>query len=419
MFLLVGDAWAADSKPSVATPRFDLPEIGDKPVAPQFAPAQMDFVQSWIRQAAPECPVDARAAVAQEFLEKLQLSEPAKLDRLLSSDFPARQFDSLLLRCAGAKLTGTAQAPLREKIAARRIAILLAQEHRGAAETPAQVAKIKAASDFQYHRLLEGRIDDDELLLLLKKPGQTEAKPVTTAPVVQKTLNAGEIVSEFARHNQVGTALLRLKAYAVEGRLTTGPGQVQQLLLFKMRPDRFRLVMQSGGLTRYLLGADHDRFWQQSAGQPYQVADGKNMGARRYLAEFTDPLFAREGYTFELLPEGGAGDRKYYRIGVHRSDGSGYVAWIDRGTYRLIGREEDNQAVARYTDFREVAGVTFAFREEVTDRAGRKVVLEISRITPNPGLMRDFFHPETEAGLDYFQLEKAAARAPTAAGTGS
>ena len=402
---------AADSKPASAAPRFDLGPVGDHPAVPQFTPAQLAYVQSWIRQKAPECPVEASAAVAQGFLEVLQLREPDQLDRLLSADFPARRFDSMLLRLAGTKLAAPGQAAGREKIAERRVAAVLAQDGHSSGEAQVQVAKIRDASDFQYRRLLEGRMEDDDLLLLLRKSSPSEGTSAPVASRAPKALTAAEIVSEFARHNQAGSAMLRFQAYTVEGRLTTSTGQVQQLMLFKMRPDRFRLVLRVGGLSRYILAADHDRFWQQGAGQPPQVAAGKDMGSRRYLAEFADPLFVRDGYAFELLPDGGAGQKKYYRIGVKRPDGSAYVAWIEHETFRQVGREEDNQSVARYSDFRDVAGVTFAFREEITDREGHKGVLELSRITPNPGLIEDFFHPAVEAGLDYFQIERFAAPA--------
>jgi hypothetical protein len=407
---LTGRAWAVDSKPATAPPHFNLPAIGEKPTAPVFSPAQLAYVQSWIRQKAPECPVAVSAAVAQDFLEDLQQRDPDKLDRLLTPDFPARQFESMLLRSVGAKLSGPSQSAAKERIAVRRVAAVLAQEGQGTTDADSQVAKLHDSSDFQYRRLLDGRMEDDELLLLLKKSGPAETGFAPTAPVRPVALTAAEIVSEFARRNQAGTAMQRLQAYAVEGQLTATTGQVQQLLLFKMRPDRFRLVLLVNGLSRYVLGADSDIFWQQTPGKKPQLAAGKDMGDRRYLAEFADPLFVRDGYTFDLLPEGGSGDNKYFRIAVKRPDGSNYVAWIEPGTYHQIGREESNASIARYSDFREVAGVTFAFREEVTGHDGHKAVLKITRITPNPGLITDFFHPAPESGFDPYVLEQFAQR---------
>jgi len=410
MFLLGTGLWAAERK--AGDPHFELPAVGDKPAAPVFAPAQLAYVQSWIRQQVPECPVEASGAVAQDFLESLQQREPDKLDRLLTSDFSPHQYEAMLFRSAGARLTAPSQQPLREKVAGRRVAAILAREGRTGLNAGEQLAKLRDTSDFQYRRLLDGRMEDDELLLLLKKSGTTEAAPRVAGPVQPKVLTAAEIVSEFARRNQAGSAQQRLQAYAVEGQLTTATGEVQHVVINRMRPDRFRLDLLTGGLAKYILAADNDRFWQQVPGQPYQVAAGKDMGERRYLAEFSDPLFARDGYAFELLPEGASGGKKVFRIGVARPDGSRYVALIEQETFHEVGREEPNRAIARYSDFRDVAGVTFAFREEISDPQGRRAVMVISRITPNPGLIQEYFHPATEEGLDYFQLQSAVRRGP-------
>jgi hypothetical protein len=398
-------AWSAEAK-SAAAPKFVLAGAGDPASDSRFTPAQLAFVQSWIRQKAPECPVDVSAAVAQGFLAELAQRQPDKIDRLLAPDFPTRAYDSMLLRQVGVKLVGEAQTAVREKIAERRVAILLAADGRAATGAAALVAKMRDASSFQYRRLLEGRYEDDELQLQLRKVGQPAAATVASAPAAPKTLTAAEIVSEFARRNQVGTAMLKLQAYIAEGQLTTATGEVQQLVISKMRPDRVRVVVLSGGLTQYTIAADADRFWQQSAGAPPQFADGKGMGPRRYLAEFADPFFVGEGFAFERLPDGKEAGKPYYRIGVRRPDGSGYVAWVEPGTYRQIGRENEDKSIARYSDFREVAGVTFAFREDITDVQGRKGVLQLTRLLPNPGLLEAYFFPPGEPGLNYHQVEQ-------------
>ena len=74
-----------------------------------------------------------------------------------------------------------------------------------------------------------------------------------------KVLTAAEIVSEFARRNQDGSALQRLEALTIEGRIRTAAGEEQQLFLYKMRPDRFRLVVRAGGTTRFILAFDGRR----------------------------------------------------------------------------------------------------------------------------------------------------------------
>jgi len=406
--------WAAERRAPPTT--ITLPEIGSSSGS-QFSSAQLAFVQSWIRQQAPECPLELSAAVAQAFLEELSVSQPDKFDRLLVPDFPARSFDSMLLRHVGAKLDKPGQAEARAKVAEHRVALILAREGLPAAGVAAQVERLRDDSSFQYRRLLEGRIDDDDLIALLRKTGQTGEKGSVAAnakPAVPKVLTAAEIVSEFSRHNQTGAAVQRLQAYVAEGRLTTATGEVQQIIISKMRPDYVRIVVLQGGQARYFLGAEDVRFWQQVPGQPLQFAGAQSMGPRRYITEFLDPLFVSDRFAFERLPDGSEGGKPFYRISVLRPDGSKYVSRIEPGSFRQIGTENPDQSVARYADFREIAGVTFAFREEITDAQGRKGVLELARLSPNPGLIEAYFRPPQEPGLDYHQVEQFLTPSPPA-----
>lgn len=392
---------------------------GAPAAAPRFSDAQVAYVQGWIRDQAPECPADVAGTVAQAVLEDLKANHPGQLDLLLTADFPARDFDAALLQQVGARLTAPAQAALREEIARRRVATLLARQGgvapAGAAgEAGRQLAQLKEASPFYYTRLVEGRMDDDEVLTQLRKTGP--AAPSVTAPAQPKVMTAADIVSEFARRNQTGSALQSLRACTIDARLKTATGEEQRLLLFKLRPNRFRLAVLVDGVTRYILGFDGAHYWQQVPGQAVQLLKPEAMGERRYLGEFADALFAEEGngYGFERGEDGVAGDQKFYRVAVRRADGSKYVAHVDMQTFRETGRENADGSVTRYSDFRAVAGVTVGFHEEVTDSQGHKGVLEVTRMTPNPGLIQTFFEPQPPSDPGYFDLERVLSQAPVA-----
>jgi len=417
--VVVGGAWAADhGGTGPAKPLFVSPVEASAPAGPAFSVALLAQVQAWISRKVPECPAGVAAAAADKFLGELAVSHPQELDRLTSSNFPARDFESALLRAVSAQLTGESRAQLRADVAQRRVAALLATEGpeaaAGAPNAAALVGKIRDLSDTQYRRLLEGRMDDDDLEIVLRKVRQPAGAAVRAEIVKPKEWTAADIVAEFGRHNQEGSALSRLQAYTIEAELTTTTGQKQRLLLFKMRPDRFRLVVLQTGRTQFILGAEGDRFWQQGPGAAPALSSATAMGARRYMAEFIDPLFTGEGYSFTRLADGLVVGKKTYRLAVLRSDGSKYVANIDAENFREIARESEDKAVTRYADFRVVAGVTMAFREEITDAAGRRGVLELTRITPNPGLIQAFFEPSQPHALDYFEVERLLTPALTA-----
>ena len=409
---LASGAWAADdASPSGTKPLFVSPVAA----APGFSTAQIDFVRAWISRSVPECPPEVATAAAEQFLGELESNHPQELDLLLSAGFPTRDFKSALLRRVGAQLTGESLGTLRGTVAERRISALLAAEEPGTPAVPgaALLGKVRDLSDTQYRRLLEGRMDDDDLEVVLKKVRQPAGTRAGAEPAKPRQLTAQDIVAEFARRNLEGSAIHRLQAYVIEALLTTTTGEEQQLLLFKMRPDRFRLMMLKNGRTVYILGASGDRFWQQTPGRPAQVASAKSMGARRYMAEFIDPLFAEEGYAYERIADGQLAGKPTYRLTVKRDDGSKYVTVIDPETFREIAREDEDKSVSRYSDYRSVAGITLAFREEITDAQGRHGSLVLTRITPNAGLIEAFFEPPPAQAMDYFEIERVLASAPT------
>ena len=413
--LVLGRGWAAEKTSSTSAPVFSLAPAESETGAAKFSEAQLAYVQSWIRQKAPECPAAQSAAVAEQFLEELQQARPGQIERLLSPDFPSAAFESMLLRQVALKLTGAAQTAQREELARRRVSATLTAWGREAqvalTEAAPLIAKIRDSSSSQYRRLVEGKMDEDDLELVLKRTSQTGAAPKETAPAKPKVLTATDIVAEFFRHNQVGSAVQRLQAYTVEGKLKTATGEEQDLLLFKMRPDRFRLVVRTGGTTRYILAGDGTHFWQQVPGQPTRLLNLEDLGQRIYLAEFADPLFVGEGYSFERLTDEVTNGTKIYRIAVERPDGSKYIVWIDQEKFTEIGRENEDHSVAHYSNFRDIGGVTYAFREEVVDAGGKKGVFEVGRITPNPGLIQEFFELPMQKNEGYFEIERLLSQA--------
>lgn len=384
----------------------------------KFTAAQREFVQSWIREMVPGSPATTTAAAADRFLDELQRRFAGDFDRLTTADFPRLAHQSMLCRALGAELMAPTHAALREEVARRRIEGILAGE-AGAKVPDAHVSaglmeKIKSMASVHAKRLVEGRMEDDDLVLLLKKARESSAPAAPAVAAKPKVLTAGDIVSEYARRNQEGAAWQRIRAITIHSRLKNAGGEEMDVFLFKMRPDRFRLALVLNGRTRLLVGGDGEKHWQQIAGHPSQVVSPKEIGQRRYLGEFADPMVDGEGATFERLADGTEGDAKIFRIAVRRSDGSRYVAWIDAENFRQVGREAEEKLTIRYSDFRTVSGVTMAFREESTDAEGRKNVLTVTRVTANPGLVQAFFEMPATGKPSFFELERFGSAAPLA-----
>ncbi|MGA3006563.1 MAG: hypothetical protein ABSE59_01610 [Opitutaceae bacterium] len=390
-----------------------------EPAAPKFSEAQLSRVSGWMRDLAPSCPPAAVAAAAQHFLEELQWREPDKMERLLTGGVTAADFQSMLLRHLAVQLPGSAQASLREQLAGRRVQVLLGAENPSSPATPQAatvvLGKLKTYYQAYYRQLLEGHIDDDDLVPLLteaRRAGTAAAQPTQAKP---QELTADDILAAFSTHNQKNLALQNLRAYKIEGTLTDMKGKEQHLLLFKLRPDRFRMHVVVGGATRYILANDGTKFWQVVPGAQAQVARKEALGTRRYLTEFINPLFSElDNYTYERLADGTLDSAKVYRLAVHRPDGSQYVACLDPDTFHEVCDEYGPSIRVRYSDFREVAGLTMAFREETTDTKGGKAVFVLEKFSANPGLIQEFFETAPGRDANYFIFEKLLASAPAA-----
>ena len=387
----------------------------------RFAETQREYVHAWIRQLVPACPREAADDIVDRFLEELQRQAPGDLERLLTPGFPARQHQSRLLRLLGAQLKAPAQAALREEAARLRLQAILELEAGGPSsrvvEGTAALARIKAMAPVHPRRLFEGRMDDDEIALLLKKSREhaAGATPATSAPPKPKVLTAGDIVAEFTRRNQEGAAAQRLRALAVEIDLESPAGERMKIHLYRLRPDRFRMAVVVGDGTRAITACDGTRYWQQVPERSAREIPAKAVGELRHLREIVDPLFGEAGVTFERLSDRVEGDTRLYRIAVRRPDGSGHVAWIEPEDFRQVGRETEDQQIVRYSDFRLVAGVTLAFREELTDAQGRKTRLTLVHATPDSGLIPLFFEMPPAGQPDFFALEKMLPRPPPVA----
>ena len=376
------------------------------------ADAQIAPVVEWLHQQAPDYPAEEAGDVANRFLDELALHHPLDAELVGSPDFPAARYTSMLLQYAGAGLRGPAFAGQREVLASRRVELALGAKAGGGAVAEA-MARMKAESSAAYGRLVEGRLDDDDLQVLLREARNSAADRTATAVVATqpKTLSATDIVSEFIRRNQSGAALTKLHAYLVEADLRTPAGELQHLFLYKLRPDRFKLLVQVKGVSVAAVGFDGSRLWRQLPGREVTEVTGTEAAALRHLGEFVDPLFEGDGATFVRRDDATEAGRRCYRIAVTRRDGSGYAATIDQENYHEVARDDNEGFHSRYSDFRSLAGLTVAYQEVATGADGHERSLTITRMVPNPGLVDAFFLPAAKDELDLFVLERLVASA--------
>ena len=372
-------------------------------------------MKGWILERAPGAPQDVVQDVTNQFLDDLQTNHPSQFDQLLDPAFPAKDYESTLLRDMAAHLKGPSWTSLKEQLALRRIQSVLSSdsEHPDArvADAGGILARIKADPDaIYYQRLIDGKIEDDDLSTQVRKhlPGADQPKSVVAAqPTV---LTVGDIVAEFARRNQEGSSIEKLRAYVIDATVDSPVTGSHQVMLFKLRPDFVRMVFLKDGLTQSIVAGHGDIYWSQSPGHEPAAVPVASIADLRHLAEFIDPFFVDEGYKFERLADGVDGKAPYYRVGVQRGDGSGFVARVDQATFHEIGRENRNGTVDVVSDFRTVAGLTVGFRVETTDAKGQRSTFQISRFTPNTGVVQALFEAPEARDRGYFEIERLIAK---------
>ena len=380
-----------------------------------FTEAQITVVTDWIRDLAPECPASASGEVAVQFLDQLQSGHPAEFDLILAPNFRSPEYESLLIRDIAGHLSGASWSALKEKLAVQRLRTLIQAGEGPTASKPedaaALFAQIKSGSDIYFRRLLDGKIEDDDLSTLMKK-GRRAAEPAEASPPARPaSLSADEIVAEFSRHNQEGAAVTKLKAYVTDGMMDTPTTGSLRVIMFKLRPDFFRMVVMKDGLVRSVIAGHGSEYWQQVPGGAPTRLPLSGADEVKRVGEFLDPLFSEDGgATFERLPDGHAGAASYYRIGVHLADGSSYVTRVEIGTFRELGREWPNGSVSQCADFRQVGGLTIAFYEATTRANGTQGIFRLNRFSPNPGLSQAFFEAPQGSDQGFFAMDRLIAR---------
>ena len=376
------------------------------------APDVIDQLTTWINTQIPQVPAERDREIAKAFLTRVADRRPDLAEALRAGRTDINPFASELLRESAATLSAPEYAALREQLARRRVGIILKTNQEDASDAAANSAieRLNTVSSVYKRKLVEGKVDDDDLWLLLKRIRGHDTEKQAKAAVPHE-LTAAEIVDEYARRNQTGAAAQKLQAYSMQATLRTATGTTQKLTIFRMRPDLLRLVVSASDSTELVLIENGGQYWQEAKGQPTIAIPTKDIGSRKYLAEFLNPLFAQENYTFQRIEDEKIGDQKIYRLKVTRHDGSEYISCINAESFREVAHEKDNGLKIELNDFRDLGGVTVAYHETITSELGQQSQLQVERATANPGLIADLFQPNRAKTQEYYSLEAAFAAA--------
>jgi hypothetical protein len=176
-----------------------------------------------------------------------------------------------------------------------------------------------------------------------------------------------------------------------------------------VRPGRMRIDVQAGGKHIFTEAFDGQNGWQWNGKDNQEPASPKAAAALRHGVELPGKLFGlhelkQRGHQIELVGRERVDGTDYYVLRLSLSDGYTTTLYVDPQSW-LITRRRDVRPLhvdvdptpttieQRSSDFREVAGVRFAFAStEIDLKTGKELErAKINHIHVNPPLDESIF----------------------------
>jgi hypothetical protein len=189
----------------------------------------------------------------------------------------------------------------------------------------------------------------------------------------------------------------------------TDPGFEVDGIYRAARPGRMRIDVQAGGKHIFTEAFDGQNGWQWNEKGNQEPASPKAAAALHHGIELPGKLFGlhelkQRGHQIELVGREKVDGTDYYLLRLTLSDGYTTTLYVDPQSW-LIARRRDVRPLhvdvdptpttieQRSSDFREVAGVRFAFAStEIDPKTGKELErAKINHIQVNPPLDESIF----------------------------
>jgi hypothetical protein len=189
----------------------------------------------------------------------------------------------------------------------------------------------------------------------------------------------------------------------------TNPGFEVDGIYRAARPGRMRIDVQAGGKHIFTEAFDGQNGWQWDGKGNQEPASPKAAAALRHGLELPGKLFGlhevkQRGHQIEFVGREKVDGTDYYVLRLTLSDGYTTTLYVDPQSW-LITRRRDVRPLhvdvdptpttieQRSSDFREVAGVRFAFAStEIDLKTGKQLEsAKVSRINVNPPFDESIF----------------------------
>jgi hypothetical protein len=250
-----------------------------------------------------------------------------------------------------------------------------------------------------------GKMSDDEIQSRVSVfVGDLQAEAVRSAadPALAAAL---PIIDAYLKAN-FGSATDRVESLCYRGTVEEG-SKVRHFVIFKRRPNMIRIHIVDGDIVIGVLGYDGKTAWSETYGKPAIELGGPQAEQISNAAAFDDPLqdYQAHGAVVRLVSRPA---EVPIQLQIVDPDGTEMISTLDPSTHRQLSLRTKRPGKAwnemRFSDYRKVGAVNFAFRQEEWGEGGLRSTTKIDEVALDPGLIEPFFARPTTTAISFMDL---------------
>lgn len=189
---------------------------------------------------------------------------------------------------------------------------------------------------------------------------------------------ADEVIDKHVEATGGYHAWNSLNSIVIEGEVSIDVSQTVNIKVEHRRPYLKRVSFIANGTEQLSEGYDGTNAYT------HNELDGKYRQLKEYKPDAFETDFfnySKKGFKAEFVGKEQVREQEAFKVQLTKNNQVNYY-WFSTKTYQLI-KEQTETEIAYYSDFRQVDGLTFAFRTEATPTGGKEYVVVFDEVIPN------------------------------------
>lgn len=372
---------------------------------------------------------DAERAV-REFIDYIRITSPIAAEKLATGQMEDEELESrfgVFLKdrpALSGKFDGEAGVSPRTKVAEllKRDSAVASNDTERLALAERFLTRLTERSAMAGDSLRSGKMPAEELQSRVAVFISDLKAEAVAAKLDPSAVALEAVIDSFVRAN-FGRDGERVGAISYRGSLEEN-GAKREFVIFRKRPEKFRMHFVKDGLVVSVLGYDGGNAWRQAPGKAAQRIPAGEIATLHKVARFDPPLVDYRERGAQVKRDGKA-ESGPITLRIHEADGSELVSTIDPKTLSEVStrmqRPGGGVEETRYKDHRKAGVLTVAHVQEQWVDGVLRSTTRIDQVRSEPGLLDSFFaQPENQnlGFMDYMGAlvvikERAAQQAAT------